>query len=146
MDGHYINLHCKKSSLPFKDPFFFWGGHHHFIYLFWKHGPTTKLLKQSDWLESIRQTNQKKKKNSIVKEANSHSTSPRNISRIVISVLKLIFTNKYPYQKFCFGNWFCFGINNMNLHKIKHEHQVIQPPIPVVLRQENLEQKKINKE
>ena len=26
MDGHYINLHCKKSSLPFKDPFFFGEG------------------------------------------------------------------------------------------------------------------------
>ena len=62
MDGHYINLHCKKSSLPFKDPFFFGEGITIFIYLFGKHGPTTKLLKQSDWPESIRQTTKKKKK------------------------------------------------------------------------------------
>ena len=71
-----------------------------------------------------------------------HSIFTRSIRRIVIAILKLIFTNKYPHQNFSSGNWFCFGINNINLLKIiKHELQVFQPLVPIVLRPENLEQK-----
>ena len=71
-----------------------------------------------------------------------HSIFTRSIRRLVIAILKLIFTNKYPHQNFSSGNWFCFGINNINLLKIiKHELQVIQPLVPIVLRPENLEQK-----
>ena len=63
------------------------------------------LQNQSDSSKSKGSQNKekgKKKKNqkSRGKEANSHSISTRSIRRIVIAILKLIFTNKYPYQKF----------------------------------------------
>ena len=81
--------------------------HHHFS--FWKHGPTTKLLKQSDSSKAKGSQNKKKgkKKKKIKtpgKEADGHSTSTRSIRKRIIAILKLIFTNEYPHQNFSSGN------------------------------------------
>lgn len=45
------------------------------------------------------------------------------------------------YNHFCPGYWFCFRINHIYLLKVKNKFWVTQPPIPVVLCKENLQQR-----
>jgi len=62
------------------------------------------VIHQKQKIAKTKRKGKKKKIKTSGKEADSHSASTRSIRRIIIAILKLIFTNEYPHQNFSFGN------------------------------------------